>query len=167
MLPNLKRRVLGNHTIPRKTQGILNPNNHLAASPCSGFVTSDHAISDLAVNIWSTRLQDVPQETLAVTRAHVRSQISRLSAGCTSNAPTVARGVTGEAALVRHPQKTHPSSANQYPSQYVSPSVRLTEPPTPYGAAHSPSTSQTTRRRGTWCRSVARSTCSPHRSSAK
>ena len=54
MLPNLKRRVLGAHTIHCKTQGILNPNNHLAASPCSGFVTSDHAISDLVVNIWST-----------------------------------------------------------------------------------------------------------------
>jgi len=57
MLPNLKRRVLGDHTIPRKTRGILNPNNHLAASSCSGFVSSNHAISDLVVNIWSTRRQ--------------------------------------------------------------------------------------------------------------
>jgi len=55
ILPNPRRRVLGDHTIPCKKQGILNRNNHSAASPCSGFVSSDHAISDLVVNIWSTR----------------------------------------------------------------------------------------------------------------
>jgi len=55
MLPNPERRVLVDHTIPCKTRGILNRNNHIAASSCSGFVTSDHAISDLVVNIWSTR----------------------------------------------------------------------------------------------------------------
>ena len=44
----------GDLTIPCKTHGIPDPNNHLTASSCSGFITSDHAVSDLVVNIWST-----------------------------------------------------------------------------------------------------------------
>ena len=59
--PKSQRRVLGDRIIPCKTQGILTPNNHLAASSCSGFVSSDQAVSDLVVNIWSTRLRFAPQ----------------------------------------------------------------------------------------------------------
>ena len=65
MLPNPRRWVLGDHTIPCKTRGFLNPNNHLVASSCPGFVTLHHVVSDLVVNISSTRQQDVPEERLA------------------------------------------------------------------------------------------------------
>jgi len=62
MLPNPRRRVLGDRTIRCRTREILNPNNHLAASSCSGFVTFDHAISDLVVNIWSMRQALAPEK---------------------------------------------------------------------------------------------------------